>query len=224
MGHRTGGNEVDTLQKLWEFCNNNSQNNLEQQMVVYLHSKGSFHPSEDNDNLRRFLTRGALSHECATLPHNCTVCSSRMSPIPHSHTSGNMWLAKCSYIQQLLDPDTFVSAMGHKINACFGTGRYASEHWIHSHPSNRPCDLYTNPQFVWNYAGIPTITEFEDNLSLDMAPRFPKALYHTPPGVCRYDGPRFPARMEEYQRLYHVHKPEDDWWGWNFFNQSAQDY
>lgn len=45
-------------------------------------------------------------------PHNVPIyqipamyiCSSRMSPLPHPHTSGNMWLAKCDYISQLIDP------------------------------------------------------------------------------------------------------------------------
>ena len=82
--HRANGTEMDTLQELWKYCKT-SRNR--QKTVVYLHSKGSYHPSEENDRFCRFVTRGALSHECATLPHNCTVCSSRMSPIPHSHRS-----------------------------------------------------------------------------------------------------------------------------------------
>ena len=213
IGHQTEGNEIDTLQKLWEICNNTQNRD---QMVVYLHSKGSFHPSEKNDKFRRFVTRGALSHECATLPHNCTVCSSRMSPTPHSHTPGNMWLAKCSYIQTLLPPYEFQIAMGSTDNDFFGSGRYAAEHWVHSHPSNHPCDLYTNRDYVYGYGSVPSIHDLESNWSLEMAPRFSSNAYY-PCQRCRRDSPTLEHRIDEYQRLYQVNKPEHDWWGWFFF-------
>ena len=219
--HRTKGDEVDTLEELWKFCNH-SQNR--EKLVVYLHSKGSFHPSEDNDKLRQFLSRGALSTECASLPDTCTICSSRMSPVPRAHTSGNMWLAQCRYIQKLLSPTKYIHAMGHSRNPCHGTGRYAAEHWVHSHPSDHPCDLYTNPTYTWDYAGVPSIDELEDNLELQPAPRFSKRPYYTVRSVCVHSGPGVEDRIHEYQRLYHIDKPEDDWWGWDFFNLSATDY
>ena len=87
------GSEVITLHNLWEYCKIHAD---PKQKVVYLHSKGSFH---------------ALSKECATLPSTCNVCSSRMSPIPHPHTSGNMWLARCDYISRLMNPILFGNAM-----------------------------------------------------------------------------------------------------------------
>ena len=52
--------------------------------------------------------------------------------------------------------------------ACVGADRYAAEHWVHSHPSVRPCDLSTS-DYTWNYAGIPT-GDFEKKL--ESAPRF----------------------------------------------------
>jgi hypothetical protein len=120
--------------------------------VVYLHSKGSFNPMEVNERLRRFQTRGELLEECANLPSSCNVCSSRMSPIPHPHPSWNMWLAKCDYVQKLTNLMTLKKKTkelryspnnGNKPrnNACIGKGRFAAEHWIHSHPSVMPCDL-----------------------------------------------------------------------------------
>ena len=68
------GDEGETLHSLWKYCRRKKH-----AKVVYLHSKGSFHPSKSNDRLRRFLTEGALSKECAELPNECNVCSSRMS-------------------------------------------------------------------------------------------------------------------------------------------------
>jgi len=87
LQHDENGTELETLVYLWDYCKSHPH-----EKVVYLHSKGSFHPSENNDALRRFLTRGALSKECErNLPDWCNVCSSRMLPLPHVHTPGNMW-------------------------------------------------------------------------------------------------------------------------------------
>jgi hypothetical protein len=75
--YESGGEQL-TLRALWDYCGNNTSSK-----VVYLHSKGSFHPSRPNDKLRKYLTRGALSEECLNLPDTCDVCASRMSPLPH---------------------------------------------------------------------------------------------------------------------------------------------
>jgi hypothetical protein len=99
----------------------------------------SFTPTPENDLLRRFLTKGALSEECANMPTTCNVCSSRFSPLPHPHTSGNMWAARCDYVSRLIEPkDQFQRAMRQFRNkgspVCTGRLRYALEHWIHSSP------------------------------------------------------------------------------------------
>ncbi|GFH56386.1 hypothetical protein CTEN210_12862 [Chaetoceros tenuissimus] len=151
------GNEKGTLELLYNHCKENLEDT-----VTYIHNKGSFHPSAENDALRKFLTRGALSQECASMPDTCNVCSSRMSPYPHPHTSGNMWTAKCDYIQKLYDPYEFEERMTNLYKevlrfSCsnMGCDRYASEHWVHSHPSVKPCDLSDDSRFVWNYSNIP---------------------------------------------------------------------
>ena len=144
LGHRPNGNEVITLHSLWEFCKKNPQT----EKVVYLHSKGSFHPSPENTILRKFLTAGALSEECALVGTQCNVCSTRFSPLPHPHTSGNMWLARCDYIRNLINPlqfeETMNSIYSPRTNTaqckrrqpwCVGLERYSAEHWVHSHPS-----------------------------------------------------------------------------------------
>jgi hypothetical protein len=211
--HQTNqGSKLITLRTLWDHCQNN-KSNLFHSKVIYLHSKGSFHPSPENNLLRRFLTAGALLEECAHLPDTCNICSSRMSPLPHPHTSGNMWLVRCSYVQTLLEPYSFRKAMGRKNNAQIGSGRFAAKHWIHSHPTNRPCDLYTRPDYVWDYQNVPTVETFQANLELQPAPRFnnsevydlKKKWYGT--AWDRLGGGQQQFRLDEYRRLYNVSAP-----------------
>ena len=215
--HDSTGNEVGTLKLLWDYCNLNPERS-----VVYLHSKGSFSRKKSNDQLRKFLTRGALSEECANIPNSCNVCSSRFSPVPHPHTSGNMWLAKCSYVKNLIDPLKFEEAMNklrtirRKVTrACVGRGRFAAEHWIHSHPSVKPCDVSDDPSFVWEYQHIPK-PDFK--IDLKPAPRFNLTTYFPPnKRFCGKFGLVKEDRLMEYRELYGEEVP-DSWWGIDFFN------
>merc|ERR1711862_304823 len=160
LEHNAIGDEVLTLSKLYEFCLEHPEKN-----VAYIHNKGSFHPSERNDLMRRMLTKSVFSEECLHLkspiksknhPSNCqcNVCGSRFSPLPHFHTPGNMWVGSCSYISNLIHPKVFGKTMD-KITQCapvsrfgkateiypcnVGRDRFASEHWVHSHPDACPC-------------------------------------------------------------------------------------
>jgi len=148
LGHRINGTEMITLNSLWDFCKHNPH----VEKVVYLHSKGSSRDTPDNANLRKFLTIGALSKECASVdPSTCNVCSSRFSPLPHPHTSGNMWLARCDYVRQLIDPFDFEERMSEFTSNCTSNGRescdgrirFSAEHWIHSHPTVKVSFVFT---------------------------------------------------------------------------------
>lgn len=86
LHHYEQGDEEITLQDLWAYCSRDDTH--PKQKVAYLHSKGSFHQHDANDRLRVYLTKGALSSECSSMPDTCNVCSSRMSPMPYPHTSG----------------------------------------------------------------------------------------------------------------------------------------
>jgi hypothetical protein len=216
LGHHEQGTEMITLHSLWEYCSNNIESK-----VVYLHSKGSYTPTKQNDKLRRFLTGGALSRECLLLPSTCNVCSSRMSPIPHPHTPGNMWLARCDYISQLIDPYEFDERMGvipnidRNAEHCVGRGRFAAEHWVYSHPLASPCDLSTNRKYVWGYSEIPPNINFTKDLTL--APRFPLNRYINIVGCKSSDGLNTGMtaleRIQEYRILYNQ-VPTETWWGW----------
>ena len=212
--HEETGNEMDTLDILWKHCDEHPQDK-----VVYLHSKGSYHRTSDNDRLRRFLSQGALSDECANLPDTCNVCASRMSAVPHPHTSGNMWLAKCDYVKRLIRPAKFDPAMQkhkreiheapNRCDACIGLKRYAAEHWIYSHPSVKPCDLATDSNHLWSYNDIPDV---DFDMKLMPAPRFELEAYKE---SCVF-GKYIDYRLLEYRGLYgeHVDIPPD-WFGWN---------
>ena len=229
--HETGGEDM-TLHSLWEYC---QANNHTETKVVYLHSKGSFHPDENNDMLRRFLTEGALSDECAHLPNECDVCSSRMSPLPHPHTSGNMWVARCSYINKLRDPYVLKNGKLPNIfntdNGCKGFGRYFFEHWVHSHPSVRPCDLYPGREYTWAYENIPNVN-FEKQLR--EAPRFEFNVYVDLMlqnyWYCREDTNELKTlegylenRIWNYNQLYNISVMEDtSWYLRNFLNISSE--
>ena len=222
LQHHEKGSEIITLNALWEYCQD-----YPHQKVIYLHSKGSFHAGRQNDNLRRFVTRAALSTECANhdvyyLPPSattCNVCAVRISPFPHLHAPGNMWLATCSNLRQLLQPAHFRDAMGGLNNndddKCAGAGRFAAEHWILAHPHARPCDLYAKPHYIFGYKRVPTVWAFEANLELAAAPRFGFDTY-VKPNFCthRYNGNLV---VEEFRRICNM-TPAADWWGWKWFN------
>ena len=207
--HYTNGHESLTLHSLWEYCKSHDDNNTK---VVYLHSKGSYHDTKPNAKLRAFLTEGALSKECSNLPDTCNVCSSRMSPLPHPHTSGNMWLARCDYVAKLVDPNAKEEGKLHKNfnypNHRKGFGRYFFEHWIHSHPSVMPCDLYPGKEFTWGYNNVPD-ANFSKNLQ--MAPRFDLDVYKITRGD---EGTFVYHRMWNYKQLYNITTLDDSWWGW----------
>ncbi|MGK3736736.1 MAG: hypothetical protein ACI8RD_013068 [Bacillariaceae sp.] len=223
LGHYETAAEHVTLKALYDYCRNPEHVHKK---VVYMHSKGSFTATQQNGKLRRFLTSGVLSEECATMPDTCNMCSSRFSPVPHPHTSGNMWLARCDYIKKLIDPEKFENAMdsleyegGHAFLACDGRGRYSAEHWVHSHPSVKPCDLFTDPKFTWNYDGIPVVREFKSHLKLEHAPRFDLKTYlKTNIRDCAGRGASVKFRIDEYKGLYNE-TPTSDWWGHNFLQE-----
>jgi len=127
------------------------------------------------------LNKAVLSDQCQQIlsNHNCNVCSARFSPIPFFHMTGNMWTAKCSYINQLIAPIEFeakmdqfleyVLAMASRNDStipepsdeiiegkyALGMKRWALEHWIGSHPSIKPCDVCSDLTYGYNRYEVP---------------------------------------------------------------------
>lgn len=226
--HDEEGSEFGTLKLLWDHCLNETDNPNEK--VVYLHNKGSFHPKKKNDLLRKWLTRAALSKECATMPSSCNVCSWRFSPLPHPHTSGNMWAARCEYIKKLINPMKFQRKMAQLYkntgdSSWTGTGRFAAEHWVHSHPSIQACDLSTSG-FLWGYNNIP---KFRDEFVLEAAPRYDWDVFFQPSVKGQlwmqfaHRWAEFKSlRIAEYKSLYNE-TPPHYWFGWKFYGENSSD-
>eukprot|EP00536_Pseudo-nitzschia_multiseries_P005325 jgi/Psemu1/285692/fgenesh1_pg.99_\ len=235
LGHHHEGNELLSLESLWEHC---SKDEHIEEAVIYLHSKGSHTNTMENTQLRFFLTAGALSRDCADglftsdavatennqEDYRCNVCSTRFSPLPHPHTSGNMWAARCDYVSKLFQPSKFQQRMRRfhppgSTPACVGRQRWAAEHWVHSHPTLEPCDLYSSQEFLFNYEHLPDLTSVADvrkvlygegnqnrgsrsMMKLQSAPRFDLEIFSSS-GVCKDTGVgTLDMRLKEARVLY----------------------
>ena len=248
LQHSVEGDEVWTLSILHKFCLENPEKN-----VAYFHNKGSFHSSKANDDLRHMLTKSVFSEECLlmknpknnkTSPCNCNVCSARFSPLPHYHTSGNMWVTKCDYVSKLAPPNKFGEMMTESLrsappetfgnpaeklsHAMVGRDRYASEHWVYSHPDVCPCDVYQG-QFSWNYLNIPSNNNW--TVELAQAPRFPRFEDYLPNdesgryvkkramnGIKEGSWYHLSGRLHEWKSLYDA-VPESDSWVWSYYEK-----
>ncbi|KAG7341598.1 hypothetical protein IV203_023551 [Nitzschia inconspicua] len=223
LKHFPEGSEIITLRSIYDYCQK-----YPTRKAIYLHSKGSYHPEPENEVLRQFLTRGALSEAAANAsPSQCNVVSSRFSPTPHPHTSGNMWLAHCNYIKDLIPPNEFTGRMARVRRltqsskpSCIGFRRYAAEHWVHSHPSVKPCDLYTDTAFQWGYEGLTDTSGTKDgDFELKAAPRL--TWNATDIGCMDNFGRQLKHRLAEYKFLYGI-LPDSSWWGWKLWREELQ--
>jgi hypothetical protein len=168
-GHVDEGGELDTLSSLYEYCKHASTD--ENERVVYMHNKGSLHPSETNTNWRRAMT-DAVTHELCLDPPDtkCNFCGLQVAAHPRMFAllmPGNFFAAKCSYVNKLLHPRNEYSERMRLIRRVFqkgrltvqlfgsknlvtGKGRYTPEHWIGSHPQLSPCDLSVEEDY-WHW-------------------------------------------------------------------------
>lgn len=121
------GGEMLTLQAFWEYCNREKD-----ALGTYIHNKGAFHPSVQNDNFRIMATKAVVSDACQTIPYqvaignkktedkdnnatsshrSCNLCGARFTPYPHFHMTGNMFTSTCAYILNLRPPVGFEQDM-----------------------------------------------------------------------------------------------------------------
>jgi hypothetical protein len=245
LQHYEEGHEERTLQMLYQYCDSHNSSR-----VLYMHSKGTFHPDglegfSGQNRWRRHMMEAVTSKECLT-PTNaaCDCCGLLFQPLPGLHFTGNMWTAKCSYIKKLIPPEQFAHRMsvvltkfrtyqrsGHlhpsffpKYSTNLGRGRYASEHWLASHPSVLPCDASANPNISYWMTGDRSPDEFV----FDMAPRFtiekdwyfyqygpngPATLNDT--ALRMRDYALLPGQIMKWYVLYNEVPPDDSWiWRW----------
>lgn len=165
--HYDAGQEEVTLQKVLDYCTFPMNHDS---FVIYLHSKGTFHPSQRQNNWRHHLTHAATSQEC--LLNLKERKSTPESPAPHicglyfafsksPFFPGNMWAAKCAYVKDLaplpkyeMETKYAVQSIRRRVRKgqlttkryidkdhSRGMGRYANEFWACSHPGVVPSDV-----------------------------------------------------------------------------------
>lgn len=163
LKHLEEGFEEYTLTQLYDHCQEHTDHR-----VLYLHTKGSFHARASQHRVREHVTDAVTSRDCIEQAHkeDCDLCGLLFLPRPSLHFTGNMFNAKCSYIQKLLSPMDFQNRMTHVVAKGQkmledeilvanmhdvtlvwnnGLGRYAMEHWHGSHPSlQKICDVSTH--------------------------------------------------------------------------------
>jgi hypothetical protein len=88
------GTEATTLKILHEHCIENPID-----VVFYLHTKGSFHSTRENDYLRRNLMKAALHClNSSDIFEHSDLCGFRFSPVPYPQMSGKVLKAQQSKI------------------------------------------------------------------------------------------------------------------------------
>lgn len=172
---------METLQHLYRHCLANRS-----ERVIYMHTHSTSYQEAANAKLRRFATKAVASRPCLTMPETCNVCSARFSPLPHPHAPGNMWVASCEYVRRLQAPSGFAALLRALVerageNQFSGRRdmenspeRFAAEHWVHSHPSVAPCDVFEG-QYVRGNKSMPDGSWAP---TLQPAPRFPLDSYN----------------------------------------------
>ena len=226
------GGEILTLQAMYGYCRNNPSDR-----VVYLHDKGSHTVNEKNERLRRILTDAVFAKECAHMSPGggCNVCGAKPIGFPFHTMTGNMFVAECAWVNKLLSPVSFQKAKedlhlrvlhepefqdmrffkknrSWQLNrtSWVGTGRYAMEHWIMSHPASQPCGVYPHglgyrrvqPNVTWT----PQRQPISGNATLiagSVGGAVPWFL--------------LPGRLIEWKTLY-AESPPSDSWIWNYYD------
>ena len=243
--HASEGSEYLSLAKLWDHCQEHPEENS---IVTYMHSKDIYYPSQQNDRLHNFTSRGASSKECVasvlgrsktngTTDNICDICSSRFSPLPHPHTPGNMWTARCRYVAKLPDPRGFEEQMNrfaesagvsHYHPSSFGFDRYSAEHWVHCHPEAKPCDIYPNDDFS---RGHPKQNQTDEAFSMEIqaGEAFHMEIQAAPRFGFEHFASRWPNhpiqerllvwRLQEYETLYNNTTPPNHWYGWSLYRR-----
>jgi hypothetical protein len=237
------GDESLTLESLYDYCRDHSE-----ALVTYIHDKGSFHNHTNNAKLRRLGTKAVFSNECQNVHNNvtdeetaCTSCSARFAPFPYAQHTGNMWTASCSYIQKLLPPRRFRirmdSLVAHlivksetnpsiprptkqdiRLQYDIGTRRFAFEHWVASHPSIQPCDVYPNARYLYGYDNLPD----QDSSWAEQLQTAPRPFLHDNFKAKNRTGWQCgQAKLLEFQFLYNNKIPPPESYVWSFYGQAT---
>jgi hypothetical protein len=162
MAHYQRGFEEITLQDAYQFCQK-----FPDRQMIYLHNKGSYNGGKRREKWRRHMTRAITDKLCLDriTDQQCSTCGLLFQPVWTLFYPGNFFTARCDYVQQLIAPNEFEARTDAMLaqrpkeirGAIFaekrdtrGEDRFATEHWIGSHPSIQPCHLSTHADLtVW---------------------------------------------------------------------------
>ncbi|KAL9185715.1 hypothetical protein ACHAXT_003492 [Thalassiosira profunda] len=183
LRHYHNGTEAVTLTNLHEFCNSPIVADANRTRVVYLHSKGSYHDHGKQRPWRREMTNSSLDPHCLYPPDaSCDVCGAQYYTMFASMFPGNMWTAKCSYIQKLLPPveggeyakrreeaikqffllkqeGIMQNTLPWHQDVFYGLDRYQWEHWVGGHPSLIPCEMHSPAKGFWDMVSGKVVPE-----------------------------------------------------------------
>jgi hypothetical protein len=241
LNHYSTAYEEVTLHDVHEYCARNNNNSTR---VAYLHTKGSYHDNAANSRWRQHMTRAVVHKDCVRPPNStCNVCGLVFNPWPWNHYSGNFWVAKCEYVNQLLpiqvyreqlerlyettvqymNEGLFLNKTFRSDRAYFGLDRFANEHWPGSHPSLTPCDV-SNGQPINKYKRSSSSLDLP--LAFRMAPHEsegaqPKKYANWPHHQRMRDYYLLAGNLFKWTRLYNQVPPKHSWI-WKFYPDGAE--
>ncbi len=157
------GWEPGTLHLLHGHCKKRPQD-----VVLYLHTKGVYHNSRENEIQRQDQTKSLANlaclqsmreggertgiwreiHATGVPSSGGDVCGMRFSPSPHFHFPGNMWWARCDYIHNLMDPIAFGPKMN-RLQSYLYPGM-----WFVQNPSTLGSERFAAEHWVSSHPSI----------------------------------------------------------------------
>lgn len=174
------GFESLTLDHLHTYCKNHPDD-----IVTYLHPKGSYNARREQALWRDLLTEAALSSLCldALREDHCNLCALTFHWIWVHLVPGTMWSGRCDYIQQQMSPIEYTEVGAPRLAAleqngkeqgtlrftlfredrpAHGLDRWAAEDWVAQHPYIRPCDCSNGWEFFegWRAKNMITSSDF----------------------------------------------------------------
>eukprot|EP00523_Entomoneis_sp_CCMP467_P013071 CAMPEP_0168787700 /NCGR_PEP_ID=MMETSP0725-20121227/11941_1 /TAXON_ID=265536 /ORGANISM="Amphiprora sp., Strain CCMP467" /LENGTH=552 /DNA_ID=CAMNT_0008837925 /DNA_START=27 /DNA_END=1685 /DNA_ORIENTATION=+ len=167
-GHAANGHEESTLQRMRDFCQANPND-----VVVYIHTKGSLHETDFNKRWRRPLTMGAMRPTCLERLMDpdesemvnfnettiCNTCGLQLYPLWNIMYPGNMFSARCDYVAKLADLNEYNQQMSDIVNMTLTNDSMWShelyqEHFAEDKEGVTGIGRYSNEQWIGSH---PTV-------------------------------------------------------------------
>ena len=174
---------------------------------------------------------------CIDRMDQCSTCGLLFQPVWTLLYPGNFFTARCDYVQQLIAPNEFEARTDVMLarrpkeirGAIFGEkrdtrgeARFATEHWIGSHPSIVPCHLSTHADLtIWlDKPNVPLRSMTASDLPLESKwilsdiERTRTILQDKSSRV--RDAYLLPGLLWKWQSFYQQYPPMDSWI-WDYF-------